>query len=268
MLQDFFSGIRAYGKALKLIPKLGLWKYLFLPWLISILLLGAVFYIPFNYAGDIGDWYNPNFSFEWLNNLIDWALTGLGGLVLFFLGLFLLKYLVLILSGPFMSVLSEKVEESMIGGQKKSAFSIKRVAREFSRGVRIAIRNLFKELLFTVILLILGIFFAPFSAVGLFMVQAYYFGFGNMDFALERHFGVHDSIRFVKQNRAMALGNGAVIVVLLAAAPVFFNFLIALVLPIAAFVLPIGVIAATIETVNRLDIAPMNEEIEYNNELV
>ncbi|MEO1714757.1 MAG: hypothetical protein AAFU60_15610 [Bacteroidota bacterium] len=41
MFRDIINGITAYGKALSLTAKLGLWGYFFVPALISLLLAGS-----------------------------------------------------------------------------------------------------------------------------------------------------------------------------------------------------------------------------------
>ena len=75
----------------------------------------------------------------------------------------------------------------------------------------------------------------------LFIVQAYYAGFGNMDYTLERHFAYRESIQFVRRNRNIAIGNGIV-------------FMLFLLIPVIGIiiVLPLSVTAASINTVNLI----------------
>jgi len=93
--------------------------------------------------------------------------------------------------------------------------------------------------------------FAPFTAIAIFLVQSFYGGAGNMDYALERHFDVRGSIRFVKDNRGVALGNGIVFIGLLLTGVGF------LVAP------PLAAIAATIESVKKLDAPVAEAPIDY-----
>jgi len=74
-----------------------------------------------------------------------------------------------------------------------------------------------------------------------FLIQAYYAGFGNIDYTLERHLSYKESIAFVKQNRGMAIGNGII-------------FMLFLLIPFIGFifVLPLSVTAATTETIKKL----------------
>ena len=62
-----------------------------------------------------------------------------------------------------------------------------------------------------------------------------------MDFTLERHFGYRDSVRFARDFRWLAIGNGAAYLLLLFTG---IGFLVAL---------PLGTAAATMETVERIE---------------
>jgi len=76
----------------------------------------------------------------------------------------------------------------------------------------------------------------------LYLVQSYYAGFGNMDYTLERHFKYSESVKFVRQNRGLAIGNGIV-------------FMLVLLIPLVGIilVLPLSVTAASTETLAVLN---------------
>jgi CysZ protein len=237
MLLDFFSGLAAYPRALQLISKLKLWKYIFLPGIIGILLAAAIFTIAYGLSDDLGSLLIRLYPWEWGSNVVGKIAEIFGGLLILAIGLIVFKQLVMVVTGPFMSPLSEKIEQHLSGVDNKNDFSLKTTGYQVVRGVRIASRNLFWELFLTIILLIMGLIpvLSLFSIVGIFLVQAYYFGFGNLDFALERRHGVSGTIQFVKHHKGMALGNGVLTTLLLMTV---IGFL---------FILPIGVVAATIE---------------------
>lgn len=145
------------------------------------------------------------------------------------------------LSAPFMSSVSEKIEAHLTGTvytPRKGTFY-----SQLMRGIRINVRNLFMELLLTLPILVLK--FIPvvniFSTALLFLVQAYYAGFGNMDYTLERHYNYRTSLQFVRQHRGIAIGNGI-------------GFLLLLLIPVVGvvLVLPLSVTAASIRTVEAL----------------
>ncbi len=124
------------------------------------------------------------------------------------------------------------------------------IISDFVRGLRLAIRNIIRELFFTLIILLLGLIpiLSPFVAIAIFVVQAYYAGFGNMDYTLERYYRVKGSVDFVRDHKGLAIGNGTVFLLLLLTG---IGFL---------FALPLGTVAATTETLKRLPETP-DEEI-------
>jgi CysZ protein len=77
----------------------------------------------------------------------------------------------------------------------------------------------------------------------LFLLQAYYAGFGNMDYTLERHLNYEESINFVGKNKGVSIGNGIV-------------FMVCLLIPVIGIiiVLPLSVTAASVKTVELLNI--------------
>jgi CysZ protein len=167
--------------------------------------------------------------------------TFFSGLLIVVIGLVLYKHIVMALSAPFMSPVSEKIEAHLREGNhkhRKTSFN-----EQLIRGIRINVRNLLRELFLTIPILLIGIIpvIGILSTVLLFLMQAYYAGFGNMDYTLERHFKYKESIQFVKNNKGLAIGNGIV-------------FMLFLLIPIIGviLVLPLSVTAATTETIKNI----------------
>jgi CysZ protein len=177
----------------------------------------------------------------------SWAKTilqVLSGATILLLGLMLFKHIIMALSAPFMSPVSEKIE-AHLSGHDNHQHRDTNFTEQLWRGIRINLRNLLKELLFTIPILLLS--FIPiiglFTSILLFLLQAYYAGFGNMDYTLERHFDYRSSIQFVKKRRGLAIGNGIV-------------FMLLLLVPVIGIllVLPLSVTAASETTIKRLQL--------------
>ncbi|GAL74194.1 hypothetical protein JCM19275_3041 [Nonlabens ulvanivorans] len=117
------------------------------------------------------------------------------------------------LSAPFMSPVSERIEKHFYPNARNHVEHRDTSNMEqLWRGLRINLRNIAYEFAITIPLLLLS--FIP--VVGIvftvlaFIVQAYYAGFGNIDYTLERHFTYRDSVNFVKRHRGIAIGIGIV----------------------------------------------------------
>ncbi|MDJ0645431.1 MAG: EI24 domain-containing protein [Flavobacteriaceae bacterium] len=242
MIKNILTGLKAYADSFGLISKLRLWKYFVIPILISLataMIIGASAYafsdnITDYLTGLIPGWDPPN----WVRSIEIFLI----GLIIVAVGLILYKHIVMALSAPFMSPVSEKIEHHYLG-EKHSHHRVTNFSQQLWRGIRINVRNLAKELLLTVPILLMG--FIPvigiFSTVLLFFVQAYYAGFGNMDYTLERHFSYKESIQFVSKRKGLAIGNGII-------------FMLLLLIPVIGiiFVLPVSVVSATKVTINEL----------------
>lgn len=240
MITSFISGFTAYIKAFQLISRLRLWGYMLVPMLISLILGVAIFGTAWNISDDIGGWLINWYPWEWGRGILEKIASVFGGLFIGALGLILFKNLVIALASPFMSPLSERIEKELTGRKRDTTPG--QFVKDLVRGIRIALRNIIRELFYTLLLFLLGLIpiFTPFTTILIFLVQSFYMGFGNIDFTLERHFSVQGSVSFVRKNRGLALGNGAAFMLLLFTG---IGFL---------FALPLGTVAATTETLKRL----------------
>lgn len=237
MIRDFLFGFQAYFKAFQFIAKHRLWKYAIIPGVISILIgagIISIFYFSFD---NISFWLSDIYPFDFGKAILTKFAAFLASILGAAGSLFLYKYLIVVIASPFMSLLSEKAEFILNPLHKETKFTIPRAIRELVRGLSIAVRNIVRELSFTLGLIIMG--FVPvvgvLSVPLIFIVQAYYAGFGNMDFYYERFYNIRETIKEVKRNQFVAIGNGTF-------------FLLLLMIPVVGlFIAPsLGCVAATI----------------------
>lgn len=248
MTQNIIKGVKAYFGAFGMISKLRLWKYFIIPMFISLLTATFVGFMAYTFSDNIGHYVANFWKWEFGKQTFEVISTFISGLLIVVIGLVLYKHIVMALSAPFMSPVSEKIEDYLRG--EDHTRRITSFQEQLIRGIRINLRNLTRELLFTIPILLLG--FIPVigivSTVLLFLMQAYYAGFGNMDYTLERHFKYRESINFVKENKGLAIGNGIV-------------FMLFLLIPILGviLVLPLSVTAATTETIKKIQLKKLPE---------
>ncbi len=243
MIKNILKGIKAYAGILKLISKLKLWKFFIIPIIISLVIAIVIAFVAYGWSDNIGVYVTKIWKWEFGKETFATISNFIGGVIIIVFGFILYKHIVMALSAPFMNPVSEKIEAYLTNNEKHTH-------RETSfnallwRGIKINSRNLFKEILVTIPLLILS--FIPviglIATIILFLVQAYFAGFGNMDYTLERHFSYKDSISFVRKNKGIAIGNGIV-------------FILFLLIPVLGviLVLPFSVTAASAETVELLN---------------
>lgn len=250
MIKDIILGIKEYAGAFELISKLKLWRYFAIPILISVVtavLIGVEAYVL---SDNVGAYITKVWIWEFGKETFTSISNFIGGLIVLVIGLILYKHIIMALSAPFMTPVSEKIEKHFYGDLKHLHRKTTNTD-QLIRGIRINLRNLTKELLITLPILLLK--FIPivniFSTIALFLVQAYYAGFGNIDYTLERHFDYKKSVDFVDKNKGFAVGNGIV-------------FMLFLLIPIVGIilVLPLSVTAASTRT---LKILHGNPEIVY-----
>ena len=250
MFKNILKGLEAYSGTFALISKLKLWKYFAIPIVISIVTALTIGVTAYGLSDNIGRFISSIWPWDFGKEIFTSISTFIGAIVIIAIGLILYKHIIMALSAPFMSPVSEKIETHLTGIERHQHRNTT-FGQQLWRGIRINLRNLGKELLITIPILILK--FIPiiniFSTMLLFLVQAYYAGFGNMDYTLERHFKYRQSVQFVRKYRGVAIGNGIV-------------FILLLLIPVVGIilVLPLSVTAASLKTVTLL-----KEEGRLNN---
>ncbi|MCM4150128.1 coproporphyrinogen III oxidase [Arenibacter sp. N53] len=244
MTKHILSGIKAYFGTFKIISQLGLWRYFFIPILISLVIAVIIFTSAYGLSDNIGGFLSQWWIWDWGKQTVNLISEIFGGLIIIVFGFILYKHIVMALSAPFMSPVSEKIETHLLGNTAKKHRDTT-FGEQLWRGIRINLRNLIMEILLTIPILLIGLIpvIGLVSTVLIFIIQAYYAGFGNMDYTLERHFKYAESLNFVRKNKGIAIGNGIVFM--------FFLFI-----PVIGviLVLPLSVTAATIRTVELLNV--------------
>ena len=242
MIKAVFKGCAAYFEAYETISRLKLWKFFAIPMLISLVVFLLIVFVSYAFSDAIVSYIASFWTWDFGKETFNTISRVFSGLLIVLIGFITFKHIVMALSAPFMGPISKKIEDDFRGvvSQVKTT-SFWGLLR---RGIKISSRNLFRELLLSIPILLLG--FIPviglFSAILLFLMQAYFAGFGNMDYTLERYFSYQKSILFVKKNRGVAIGNGLV-------------FMLFLLIPFIGviLVLPFSVTAATIATVKLMN---------------
>lgn len=159
---------------------------------------------------------------EYIASLIpwDWAqeslifslITAAAGFIMLVM---LFRYLFLILLSPILSYISEITERESTNQNVQSRFSFFNAA---SRSVRVNSRNLLRESIISSVLFFTG--FIPIlnliTVPVLFIVQAYFTGFGLMDYYLERHYSFKQSIDVVKTHKWASISVGGIFMLFMA----------------------------------------------------
>ena len=140
MIKNILSGIKSYAGAFSLISKLKLWKYFIIPIIISVVtfvLIGIEAYVLSDNVGafisKIWIWETGKESFLSISNFV-------GGIIVLIIGLILYKHIIMALSAPFMSPVSEKIEKHFYGDVKHLHRKTTN-SEQLIRGIRINIRN-------------------------------------------------------------------------------------------------------------------------------
>lgn len=211
--EQVVSGLAAYPKALRLMWKNKLVKYLALPVLFNIILVIALIFSGLG----IGDWINGIIE-RHTENMTGWihaamvAIKIVLPIVFFIIFIFIGGTIVNVLMSPIYTMLSEKTETILTG--KEFPFDAKQTVKDIWRALLIALRNTAKQLLLTALCLLLNLIpvVGSIASISLiFIINAYYFGSGFMDYTFERwRYSVKESLKGTNKLKYLAIANGAI----------------------------------------------------------
>lgn len=224
-MKQFFSGLGRgmsdYGPAIRFLFKHKLGWFLLAPLFLNVL----IFVGGFMAVTELTDFLQA-YVFELTSmedatffgaEILSWLLAGTLWLVLkivfFFIFAYTGGYIVIIIMAPILAYISEKTEQILTG--KSYPFDIQQLMRDVVRGVLIALRNLFLELLVIVAFFIIGLIpvigwlISLISPIVLLLVAAYFYGFSFSDYVNERQrLSLKQSVQYMKKNKGVITGNG------------------------------------------------------------
>ena len=219
MLKELVISVQSYFRAHEFIQQHKLWKWIIVPGILYAIVFVFSIYFFSRSMNEAIQWLTLETGLQsWLYRLQDsWIgfLFTIGGvmlwLILMMLYFSLFKYIWLIVGSPVFSYLSEKTA-SVIEG-KTYSFNLMKFFVDFWRGIIMAFRNAFWQLIYIITILFISLFpvigwITPLLAV---IVECYYYGFSMLDYTCERN-GMNrlKSIDFISTHKGLAIGNGIV----------------------------------------------------------
>jgi len=222
--QGFRLGLKSYSEAFRFIRQNYLGWFFIFPLLLNVLLFAVGFYSVASLGSELIEYLNGWMGIEtwdfwgasFLAGAIKWLIWIVLRLLFFVVYAYVGGYIILIALSPAFAFLSERTEKILTSSDVP--FNWKQFLKDIWRGVVLALRNLAVEMLFTLLLFIIS--FIPvvgwFTAVVLFLISAYFYGFSFMDYTFERRkFNVKTSIRYMRSNKGLAIGNGLIFALVL-----------------------------------------------------
>jgi CysZ protein len=216
----FSEGFRCFLKAIPFIFKNKLAWVFFIPLLLNVALYVSGFALM-EYLSNFLSNYLNNWLLGYSNTRIIAILPGillvivklLFHILFFFVFAYFSGYVILIVLSPLFAWLSERTDQIL--NKTEYPFNWTQFFKDIARGIQIAFRNLFYELGITLLVIIatlipvVNIISGPLSAVLLFFITSYFYGFSYMDYTCERKkIKKNESILLIRKYKGMAIANG------------------------------------------------------------
>jgi len=111
MFKNIIKGLKAYADGFSLISKLKLWQFFMVPIAISIVIAGLVGLAAYGLSDNLANLITRLWIWEWGKEMFHTIAEWVSALSIILLGLVLYKHVVMALSAPFMSPVSERIEK-------------------------------------------------------------------------------------------------------------------------------------------------------------
>ncbi len=214
--EQIFLGINSYVRAFRILDKYNLWSILILPAILSLVIAVIVVLLAWITSDDIILYVTSRYTFRDYDtnfgNMIELIIAILIRGLILFIYLKIYRYFVLIALSPVFVNISKVLHKRIEGVEEK--MNIRAYCFCSFRGIRIAIRNFFLELLVTAGLLFLTliiVWILPAIPAILLLVESYFFGMVMMDYAYEMDgLSSTESQEHIRKTAGIAMGNGLI----------------------------------------------------------
>ncbi len=235
-MRDFTLGFMTLWRALPLLNKPGVKRYVIIPLLINIVLFVALFWISGNYFSELVDsltaWL-PNWL-SWLSSLL-WIVFALLAVLLLFFGF---SFVINLVGSPFNGLLAAKLEQHLTGTAPPG--SERPLWHETGMILWSEMKKWIYFAMWAMLILILSLVISPLAPLLWFFFSAWAMSLEYLDYPLGNHGLVFSDIRqHVATRRLLYLGFGSAVTVALLI-PIF-NLL----------VMPLAVAGATLLQVEQ-----------------
>lgn len=216
LFRELQLSIRFYWSALRFIERHGLWYLLILPAIFNLIIAVIIGILGWKSSAAVVDLIIQNFDFEKgdsnLANFVEKLLLIGARIAIFFLYLKIYRYAVLILFAPFLAYISGKVQ--FIAAPADKVFCRSRFLADCTRGMRIAFKNFFIELLITTAILLFSLLIGwllPIAPLVILLIESYFFGYAMIDYRNEYYeIPPGESHEIIGEHPGLAIGNGFV----------------------------------------------------------
>jgi CysZ protein len=249
LISQTFYSLSIYKKAWDILWSNKLSKYIWISFFVSIIIYATFIYFGYQWYPEIKQFFIEKYPFEFLESIIVPILTLVFFILYIFTSFLILKNLLFVLLSPVLSKLSLDVESIYLNQKVIDNTSF---LYSMWRGLKISIYILFRQSFLVLFLLIFTWIpiLGPIFSLVILTISAYFYGFGNLDYYLERYRNTNETKILIRQNKGLALGNGIGFIGIMFIP--FFGFFLAPIL---------STIAATIIGIEKFN---PNYELDYS----